>query len=133
MSVDALRDFAARLEAAGVATLWTDMHLGGRPATPDRALTLQSYVGEPNRLHDASNRPADERIAVQIVARAGTWADADALAVAAYRALPFRHYEANGRRYAWGVANHHPAAMGTDENHRPLIVFNFSARRHGPL
>lgn len=133
MSADALRDFAARLEAAGVATLWTDMHLGGRPASPDRVLTLHSYIGDGNRLHDASNLPADERIAVQVTARASTWGDADAFAVAAYRALPFRHYTVNGRSYAWGLANHVPAAIGSDENDRKLVVFNFTARRHGDL
>lgn len=127
-----LLDFAKRLQTAGVGTLWTDVFVGRRPKTPDKCVTLQTYGGDPNRLLDADNRPADERIAVNVMTRAANQADAETLARSAFDALSFRHFTGDsGDRYAWGRATSMPAYIGTDENDRVLVGFNFTARRHG--
>ena len=123
-----LRDLATLLTGVGAPII-----TGRRPATPDRMVSLQTYPGDPNRYLDANNLPADERLAVQLTARAerNNQAAAETLAEAAFRAVTQRHVTINGRRYAWIRANHYPAYAGTDENDRPLVVVNLTIRRHG--
>ena len=103
------------------------------PEQPDAGIWLQTYVGDPNRLLDGDNLPADERLAVQVMARAQQHDQfaAETLAHQAFRALSTRHVSVNGREYAWVRANHYPAYIGVDENDRPLVVCNFTARRRG--
>lgn len=125
-----LLDLATLLQAKGVGTLWTTIFIGRRPSTPDTCLVLQSYQGDPNRLHGDTNVPADERLAVQVMARAVNQADAEALAEAAFTQVQFRHETlASGRVYAWCRANQSPAYIGVDENNRALISFNVTLRR----
>lgn len=124
-----LTDLGTLLASKNVGVLWTDIFLGRRPAEPDLCLTLQTYAGDPNRLHGDTNVPADERLAVQVMARAVSQADAEALAENAFTNVTFRYQVINGNRYAWCRANQRPAYVGVDANNRPLISFNVSLRR----
>lgn len=123
-----LTDLATLLTSVGAPVV-----PGRRPAAPDRVVSLQTYPGDPNRILDANNLPADERLAVQVTARAerGNQAAAEALAEAAFRAVSRRHVVLNGRAYDWIRANHYPAYVGVDENDRPMVVVNVTARRRG--
>jgi len=116
-------------------TLLTDrgvgpVTLGRRPASPDTILTLQTYQGDPNRLYAETGVPADERLAVQVVARARNQAEAEQLAARAFDALQFHARVINGRRYRHSRANQHPAYIGIDENDRALVSFNLTLRRY---
>lgn len=124
-----LTDLGQLLETRSVGILWTDIFLGRRPAEPDTCLTLQTYQGDPNRLHGDSNVPADERLAVQVMARAADQGDAEALAESAYTKIAFRSKTLNGNRYAWCRANTRPAYVGVDANDRALVSFNVTLRR----
>jgi len=126
-----LNDLAQLLEDEGVGTVETDIFMNRRPDAPDTCLTLTIYQGEDNRLHADTNIPADERLAVQVSARAPAYVDAETLADQAFTALHFRHRTlTSGRRYAWSKANQSPGYIGVDANDRKLIVFNLRLRRH---
>ena len=134
-----VRDIAERLAAKGLGTIAGSgpeptIFPGRRPDSPDRMLSVQSYPGDPPRLLDGDNLPADERVAFQItarVARGSGQGAAEVLADQAFRALVGRHLTINGRTYHWIRANHLPASIGVDENDRPLVVVNMTARRRG--
>lgn len=126
-----LNDLGTYLASKNVGVLWTDIFLGRRPANPHLCLTLQTYPGDPNRLHGDTNVPADERLAVQVMARGPVdgQAAAETLAESAFTRIAFRYQVINGNRYAWCRANQRPAYVGVDENNRPLISFNVTLRR----
>lgn len=126
-----LTDLVALLETEGVGTVGTDIFYSRRPDQPDTCLTLTDYPGQASRLHGPTNIPADERIAVQVMARSKSYDTAKALAESAFTALHFRHKTlASGRRYAWSKANQQPAPIGVDANDRRLVSFNLRLRRH---
>lgn len=126
-----LSDLAQLLQTEGVGTVGTDIFMVRRPDSPNTCLTLTEYQGEDNRLPGPTNIPADERLSVQVAARAESYPDAEALASQAFTALHFRHKTlASGRRYAWSKANQSPGYIGVDANDRKLIVFNLRLRRH---
>lgn len=128
---DLLDDLARLAETEGVATYGTNLFTGSRPDQPDTVLVLTNYQGPANRLHGDKGIPVDERLAVQVMARAVGYDDAAALAEQAYDALQFRHATLNsGRRYAWSIAQQYPAPVGRDQNGRVLISFNLRLRRH---
>ena len=125
-----LEDLRQRLIDAGV----TPVAIGRRPNEPDEIVTLQTYVGPESRLPDGQNHPADERIAIQAMARGSKRAsqrDAEILARRAHDALIGRHLTMNGVKYDWIEANHLPAYAGRDENDRALVSVNFTVRRRG--
>lgn len=123
-----LTDLRDHLTAQGVTA---PIARGDRPDKPDELLTLQTYGGPPGELRDQRGLPADERLAVQVVARAATQAAAETLARQAWSALHFRHETLNGNRYAWCRANQAPYHLGTDERDRHMVAFNLTTRRHG--
>lgn len=130
-----LTDLADRLEAAGVGTKWNgttgDIVRGQRIDEPgDKALFLQTYAGDPSRIRNDDNLPADERLNVQILARGANQGEADTFAKSAWNAVQGNRVTINGNRYAHIRAAQHPAYMGVDETNRPLVVFNLEIRRH---
>lgn len=115
-----LTDLASVLTAAEV----TPVFRGGRPATPDACVTLQSYLGDPNRAFSDTGVPAIEQHNIQVVARAANQGAAETLAKAAFDAIQFPFKLINGSRYTHCRANQNPAFIGVDANDRPLIAFN---------
>lgn len=126
-----LTDFGQLLQSEGVGTLGTDIFLSRAPDQPDECLILTEYQAYPSRIFGNRNIPADERHAVQVMARAADYPSALSLAHEAYDVVNFRHKTlASGRRYAWSKADSQPFFMGVDGNDRKMVVFNIRIRRH---
>ncbi len=122
-----LEDLRQRLLDAGV----TPVATGRAPDQPDTLVILQTYAGGESSLLDADGIPADERHAVQVMARARSQRAAEALAKRASDAIAGRHFTSNNNRYCWAFANHQPFFVGVDANDRALVSTNITVRRHG--
>lgn len=129
---------AKRLEDAGFAT---PIALARVPDLPNAVLALVERPGGPSKDLNATNLPALETLRVHLTARAGKDAGvaaAEAIALAAYRALVGRHLTITpaglpAATFDWIRATHVPAHAGYDANDRPLVTTTLLLQRHGNL
>jgi hypothetical protein len=119
------RDIATYLIAQGQATaVGTDVFLDTRPDTPDNAVCVFEYAGEPSTIQDDLSRR------VQILVRNKSYATGRAKAWDIHAALDkpeARTLTMNGRR-AWVRALQPPFKLETDDKGRAVFVFNLEVR-----
>ena len=128
MLLDDLGDY---LTSQGVGTVGTSIFLGDLPpqAVQDDVLTLIETGGMAT-LQTMSTGPGTasvERPRVQVIARSCQFCRQQARNTAnqAFLALDgFRSRTINGTLYHWMQAVQSPFYLQTDENNRPLVVFN---------
>lgn len=121
---------ANRLVSQGVATAGR-IYIGQRAVLPSGTavsfLTLQSTGGlEPVGTHNGGPTRY-RRPTFQVVARAGTYASAEALAYAAYAALAFQNATASGVAFLRVRPLQEPFELPLDTDQRCRVVFNVIA------
>jgi hypothetical protein len=123
-------DIVTILQGAAVGTYGTTIFVGAKAILPANtppfiAINVTGGTG-PEGTHNLIVVPAYVRPSAQIVARAVQYADAEALAQAAYQAIfPVRNQFVNGVWWRSVTMLQEPFAMPEDAIGRPGIVFNF--------
>lgn len=111
-----------------------NLFLGQMPDSPDTAIAVYEYPGNAPEYVQNSYAPIAERPQIQVVTRAQTYADAKALADAAWSALsPVTNAILGGTKYRSIRPNSSPAFMKRDTNDRALIFFNASVDKEVSL
>ena len=119
-------DIAEYLEDQSIGTVGTNVFVGKMPPTPDLAMALFNYAGQP------PDKVADdyETQGLQIKIRGATltagWDAAWVKANAIFEALHgLTNATIETKAYHYIFATGSPAQMGFDELERPLFVINF--------
>jgi len=116
-----LDDIALYLQQQGIGTIGADIFKGQLPATPDNAIALFEYAGEPQDLHANVEYPG-----LQVLVRNKSY-DAGRQNIEQVRNTLHGLAETviNGHRYLLIQARQSPESLGRDENGRALFVCNF--------
>jgi hypothetical protein len=128
-------EIAAMLESGGVGVYGRTIRISSKavipPVLPSGGILLISTTGgpSPERTHNSVIRPAYVRPTAQLVAMADTFAEADALAHAAYDSLAGkRNYVASGGVFYREITPlQEPFDLGLDPSGRPQVAFSILA------
>jgi len=117
-----LDDIAFYLQQKGIGTIGTDIFKGQLPATPDNAIALFEYAGEPQDLTDANL----EYPGLQVLVRNKSYASGRQKIEQLKNDLHgITETTINNVRYLLIQAKQSPEALPRDENGRAIFVVNF--------
>lgn len=117
-----LDDIALYLQQQGIGMIGVDIFKGQLPATPDNAIALFEYAGEPQDLTDANL----EYPGLQVLVRNKSYSAGRQKIEQARSALHgLTEATINNVRYLLIQARQSPEALPRDENGRAIFVVNF--------
>lgn len=117
-----LDDIALYLQQKGIGTIGTDIFKGQLPATPDNAIALFEYAGEPQDLTDANL----EYPGLQVLVRNKSYASGRQKIEQLKNDLHgITETTINNVRYLLIQAKQSPFFLERDENGRAIFVVNF--------
>jgi hypothetical protein len=124
-------DIITQLELEGVGTFNTNIFATSKGEVPKGDgpfLSIRTTGGtSADRTHNSVIKPAYVRPGAQLVARAKTYRDAEAMAYAAYFALVKVRNQVIGSGNVWYreiTALQEPSDLGLDKLERPQVAFN---------
>lgn len=125
-------EIVSRLTSRGIGAFGTNLFWGRLPDTPDSAVAVFEYLGEPS----VRSKDGDEweRPRFQVIARAKSYVAAMQKAEDAYAALNGFSGNLEGAHYDSITARQRPFAdpSGVDDADRFRVFCNYSARRQAP-
>ncbi|TCS80377.1 minor capsid protein [Tepidibacillus fermentans] len=117
-----LDDIALYLQQKGIGTIGTDIFKGQLPATPDNAIALFEYAGEPQDLTDANL----EYPGLQVLVRNKSYSAGRQKIEQVRNTLHgLTETVINNVRYLLIQAKQSPEALPRDESDRAIFVVNF--------